>query len=86
MNEHHNTSDGEQEPHGTARLWRIDAAASMAGMSANLLEAGIVRGEIPVTLRRVGPGGRRFVNIHQLKSWLNGTPTTDEDLFQGTPQ
>jgi hypothetical protein len=81
MNEHH-TSDGEQPRQGTARMWRIEAAAGLAGMSANLLEAGIVRGEIPVILRRVGPGGRRFVNIHQLKSWLNGTPTNDEDLFQ----
>ncbi len=75
--EAHAPADDQQ---GTARMWRIEAAARMAGMSANLLEAGITRGEIPITLRRVGPGGRRFVNIEQLKSWLAGAPAS-ENLF-----
>lgn len=88
MNEHPNTGDNVQEPQGTARMWRIEAAARMAGMSANLLEAGIDRGDIPVTLRRVGPGGRRFVNISQLQRWLDGTPATarEENLFEGAAQ
>jgi|GEM_PF-5359379 len=82
MNEQHSASDGDNSHEGTASLWRIEAAAKMAGMSANLLEAGITRGEIPITLRRVGPGGRRFVNIAQLKSWLSGAPAApQENLF-----
>jgi hypothetical protein len=76
-------TDGDR--HGTARLWRIEHAARFAGMSANLLEAGIARGEIPVTMRRVGPGNRRFVIAAELKAWLAPSAAIPaEDFFQGT--
>jgi hypothetical protein len=59
---------------GKAELCRIAEAAERAGMSADLLEAGINAGQIPVILRRVGLGNRRFVHRGQFEAWLNERP------------
>jgi hypothetical protein len=61
----------EASAHGTAELCPLETAANLAGMSADLLEAGITAGEIPVVLRRCAFGNRRFVHVGQLKDWLS---------------
>ena len=73
------------------QLWPIEGAARHVGMSADLLEAGILRGEIPAALHRVGPSGKRFVNAVQVQAWLDQPPAAgavpaDENLFEGTHQ
>jgi hypothetical protein len=68
------------EPHeGAPGLWAIAAAASYAGMSVRLLVAGIERGDIPVTLRRIGKSRKQFVNAEQLQKWVNAPAS--ENLF-----
>jgi len=70
------------EPYpSTPGFWPIASAARYVGMSARLLVSGIERGEIPVTLRRVGPGRKQFVNAEQLKAWVNA-PAREENLFE----
>jgi hypothetical protein len=67
----------------TPGLYPIERAARIAGMSSALLEAGIVAGQIPVMLRKVGPSNKRFVNVEQLNAWINEKPAADgNNLFQ----
>lgn len=63
------------EPYPTSPgLWPIRHAAEYAGLSVNGLEAGIENGDIPVLMRRIGPSGKRFVNVEQLRAWVGGKP------------
>jgi hypothetical protein len=64
----------EGSANGKAELCRIAEAAERAGMTVDLLEAGILRGQIPVILRYIGRGNRRFIHIGQLEAWLNERP------------
>lgn len=68
----------------TPRLWRIAEAAAAAGISADLLERGILAGQIPVKL--VVLGRMRYVLAVDMAAWLreSGAPTVD--LFAGSPQ
>lgn len=54
----------------TPKLWPIEAAATLAGMTPNLFSKGIERGEIPVTIVRVGERQQRFVRAAELNAWL----------------
>lgn len=56
-------------------LWRLAAAARMAGMSPDSLAALCERGEVPVTLERLGPRGLRYVRCAELNAWLQGRST-----------
>lgn len=75
------------EPYpSTPDLWPIEKGARQAGMSSALLEAGIVAGQIPVMLRKVGPSNKRFISVSQLHAWLNEKPAAPgaENLFEGS--
>lgn len=57
--------DGNQPSPG---LWRIAAAARLAGMDADAFERNSVKGHIPVEVLRIG--NRRFVRVRELAAWL----------------
>lgn len=59
------------------RLWPIQGAANVAGLSVELLLSGIEAGDIPVALVTLGPARRRFVRGAQMVAWLDGrAPST----------
>lgn len=54
----------------TPKMWPIEAAAKFAGMTTSLFSKGIERGEIPVSIERVGERQQRFVRAAEVKAWI----------------
>ena len=54
------------------RLWPIQGAAEIAGLSVELLLSGIQSGVIPVALITIGPARRRYVRGAQMVAFLEG--------------
>lgn len=82
----HDRRLGEVPYPSTPGLWPLRQAARFAGLSVNGFVAGVENGDIPVTLRRIGPGGKRFVSVEPLLLWLSQAAPTScvaggEDLF-----
>ncbi|TFZ00665.1 hypothetical protein EZ313_19635 [Ramlibacter henchirensis] len=67
----------------TPGFWPVRQAAAFVGLSVNGLVAGIENHDIPVVMRRIGRGGKRWVNVEQLRAWVaeSATPASDENLF-----
>src|SRR5690348_1860793 len=61
-------------PRDSAGWIRLAAAAKKAGMSPDMLARGCQAGDVPVTLRQIGPR-LRFVNGAQFDAWI-GNPQT----------
>ncbi len=61
-------------------LWRLAAAASIAGLSPDLLARSCESGEIPVTLVQLGPR-LRFVKATEFAAWLKSRDA-EKDLFR----
>lgn len=59
-------------------LWRLGAAARFAGLTPELFEAAAARGDIPVTVEKIGPKETRYVRVAELEAWLG---TKHIDLF-----
>ncbi|MBF6987243.1 AlpA family transcriptional regulator [Cupriavidus sp. IK-TO18] len=59
-------------PSAPPGLYRLAAAAAVVGISVDLLEASIKRGDIPVNLVRLGERGLIFVRAAELHAWLTG--------------
>ncbi|WP_316150066.1 hypothetical protein [Cupriavidus sp. BIC8F] len=59
-------------PSAPPGLYRIAAAAAVVGISVDLLEASIKRGDIPVNLIKLGERGLVFVRAAELHAWLTG--------------
>lgn len=67
-------------------LWPIRHAAEYVGLSVNGLQAGIENGDIPILMRRIGPSGKRFVNVEQLRGWVAGVPSLRVDQRSGVEE
>lgn len=66
----------------SAGFWRLAAAAKLAGMSPYKLAKACERGEIPVTVKRLGTS-LRFVNAAELNAYLSArAPQPEPDLFK----
>lgn len=63
----------------SAGLWRLAAAAKMAGLSPDTLARSCESGEIPVTLVRLGPR-LRFVRAAELTAYL-AARQSERNLF-----
>jgi hypothetical protein len=53
-------------------LYRLAAAASLVGISVDLLESAIKRGDAPLELIKLGDRGLLFVRAAELHAWLKG--------------
>jgi hypothetical protein len=53
----------------------------MANVSADVLARSCERGEIPVTLVRLGPR-LRFVKVAEFTAWLSASRHADVNLFE----
>lgn len=63
-------------------FWRLAAAAKLAGVSPYRFARASERGEIPVTVVRLG-AHLRFVNAAELRAYLsNSTQQPEPDLFK----
>ena len=55
------------------RLWKLDAAAQLAGLTTELLASAIAHGDIPdVELVELGPRKIRHVRAEPFLNWLEG--------------
>lgn len=71
----------ESNPRNTAGLWRLAAAAKRAGLSPELFTKACERGEIPVSLVRLGER-LVFVRAAELEAWLQpAAPLPEVNLF-----
>lgn len=57
-------------------LWRLGAAARLAGVPPESLARACRDKRIPVELVELGPRSR-FVRVEQFQSWLSARPATD---------
>lgn len=62
----------------TPGLWKLGAAAQMAGMSAAQFEAASARGDIPVQILKIGQGGYRYVRAAELQAFLQGNAPVNQ--------
>ncbi|MFJ1255985.1 helix-turn-helix transcriptional regulator [Cupriavidus sp. CuC1] len=60
-------------------LYRIAAAAALVGISPDLLESAIKRGEAPLTLLRLGSRRMLFVRAVELHAWLQGVAAVNSN-------
>ncbi|WP_042886309.1 helix-turn-helix transcriptional regulator [Cupriavidus necator] len=70
-------------PSAPPGLYRLAAAAAVVGISVDLLEASIKRGDIPVNLVKLGERGLAFVRATELHAWLTG-PVASVSPADGT--
>lgn len=54
-------------------LYRLSAAAAIVGISADLLESAIRRGDVRIDLVKLGERGLLFVRASELHAWLKPT-------------
>jgi hypothetical protein len=54
----------------TPGLWRLAAAARMAGLAPDTFAKAARLGQIPVEIVEIGPRAFRFVKADQLTQWL----------------
>ncbi len=47
-------------------------SAAMLGISPELLDSGIARGQLPFTVVRIGARGQRFLKTSAIVAWLEG--------------
>ncbi|QRQ86262.1 hypothetical protein [Cupriavidus oxalaticus] len=70
-------------PAASPGLYRLAAAAALVGISVDLLESAIRRGEAPLELVKLGERGLLFVRASELHAWLKPTAATAECAARG---
>jgi hypothetical protein len=61
----HDTQEGS-----SPGLWRLNAAASMVGLSPDAFAEACDRGDLPIEVIRIGPRGFRYVRVRELAAFL----------------
>jgi hypothetical protein len=60
-------------PLDPARLWKLDVAAQVAGVTVDLLASAITNADLPgVTIVTLGPKRVRYVRAEPFIAWLDG--------------